>query len=108
RRISSAGRSATRPPRGRNGTTGARSRVRIGGVREVVLYTRDGCSLCVTAKAVLLAVRRDRDFAFREVDIGSSGDLYDEHRYDIPVVEIDGRRAFKHRVDADAFRKLLS
>ena len=75
---------------------------------EVVLYTRDGCSLCRTAKNVLLAVQRERQFAFREVDIGSSGDLYDEHRWDIPVVEIDGRRAFKHRVDADSLKKLLS
>jgi glutaredoxin len=77
-------------------------------MHEVVLYTRDGCSLCVTAKAVLLAVRRDVDFAFREVDIGWSGDLYEDHKHDIPVVEIDGKRAFKYRVDADELRRRLS
>ncbi len=76
-------------------------------MREVVLYTREGCSLCVTAKAVVLAVRREVDFAFREVDIGWEGDLYEDHKHDIPVIEIDGKRAFKHRVDADELRRRL-
>ena len=77
-------------------------------MREVVLYTRDGCSLCATAKTVILGLRRSVDFSFREVDIGSSGELYDEHRHDIPVIEIDGRRAFRHRVDSDRLRDLLA
>jgi glutaredoxin-like protein DUF836 len=77
-------------------------------MREVVLYTREGCSLCVTAKAAILALRREVPFHFREVDIGWSGDLYEDHKHDIPVVEIDGRRVFKHRVDAEALRERLS
>lgn len=74
----------------------------------VVLYTREGCSLCRTAKATILGVKRQLPFEFREVDIGSEGELYDEHRYDIPVVEIDGRRAFRHRVDPEELKKVLS
>ena len=77
-------------------------------MHQVVLYTRDGCSLCVTAKAVILAVRRDVDFAFSEVDIGFSGELYEDYKHDIPVIEIDGTRVFKHRLDAGEFRKRLS
>ena len=77
-------------------------------MREVVLYTRERCSLCSVAKAQILALRREIPFQFREIDIGWSGELYEEHKHDIPVVEIDGRRAFKHRVDGDALRKLLS
>jgi hypothetical protein len=76
-------------------------------VRKIVLYTRDGCSLCVKARAVILAVRREREFAFSETDIGSAGDLYDEHRYDIPVVEIDGRRSFKYRVLPEELERRL-
>ncbi|HET9752050.1 MAG TPA: glutaredoxin family protein [Myxococcales bacterium] len=76
-------------------------------MREVVLYTREGCSLCEKAKAAILRVRREVPFLFREVDIGWSGDLYEDHKHDIPVVEIDGRRAFKHRVDAEALRERL-
>ena len=76
-------------------------------MHEVVLYTRTGCSLCDTAKEQILAVRGRVPFGFREVDIGSGGDLYEEHRNDIPVVEVDGHRAFKHRVDpADLLSRL--
>jgi hypothetical protein len=74
-------------------------------VKQVVLYTRDGCSLCVTARAVILAVRREVEFGFSEVDIGWEGDLYEDHKHDIPVVEIDGRRAFKYRVDAQELKR---
>lgn len=76
-------------------------------MKQVVLYTRAGCGLCEVAKKVILAVRRDVDFVFREVDIDSDAELFEEHRYDIPVIEIDGRRAFKHRVDPQALKKKL-
>lgn len=76
-------------------------------MREVVLYTREGCSLCVKARAAVLSVRRDLSFSFREVDIGWEGELYEDHKHSIPVLEIDGRRAFKYRVDADELRKRL-
>ncbi len=77
-------------------------------MHSVVLYTRDGCSLCVTAKAVVLGVRREVEFEFSEVDIGWSGNLYEDHKYDIPVIEIDGKRAFKHRVDPVELRRMLT
>jgi glutaredoxin len=76
-------------------------------MREVVFYTREGCSLCRTARAVLLAVRREVPFELREIDIGWSGDLYEEYKHDIPVVEIDGKRAFKYRVDEAALKERL-
>jgi len=77
-------------------------------MHDVVLYTRDRCSLCRTAKAAILALRREFAFEFREIDIGWSGELYEEHKHDIPVVEIDGQRAFKHRVDAAVLKERLS
>lgn len=77
-------------------------------MRSVVLYTRDGCTLCRHAKKVIIGVRREIEFAFSEVDIGWEGDLYDLYKFDIPVVEIDGKRAFKHRVDPDALKARLT
>jgi glutaredoxin len=77
-------------------------------VHQVVLYKKPGCHLCDYAKAVILAARRQIDFEFREIDIGLDAELFDLYKFDIPVVEIDGRRAFKHRVDADALREKLS
>jgi hypothetical protein len=71
-------------------------------MHEVVLYTKAGCCLCDTAKEQILAVRSRVPFGFREVDITSDPELFEEHKFDIPVVEVDGRRAFKHRVDPRA------
>ena len=76
-------------------------------MHEVVLYTRKGCGLCEHAKVALAVARREIEFAYREVDIDSDAALYAAHRYDIPVIEIDGRRAFKHRVEPAALRERL-
>jgi len=77
-------------------------------VKQVVLYTRERCSLCEKAKAVILAVRREVAFDFREVDIGWSGDLYEDYKHDIPVIEVDGQRAFKYRVELSELKERLS
>ena len=77
-------------------------------MHRVVLYTRERFSLCRTARAAVLALRREVAFEFREIDIGWSGDLYEDYKHDIPVVEVDGERAFKHRVDPQALKRLLS
>ncbi len=76
-------------------------------MHEVVLYTRQGCGLCEHAKEAIAAVRREVEFAYREVDIDSDAALFATHRTDIPVIEIDGRRAFKHRVEPAALRERL-
>jgi glutaredoxin len=77
-------------------------------MRDVVLYTKTGCCLCDDAKEALALAREQIDFALREIDIESDPALYAAHRYDIPVIEIDGRRAFKHRVTARQLLERLS
>ena len=74
---------------------------------EVVLYTKASCHLCDYAKAAILQVRRQVAFEFREIDIALDEELFDLYKHDIPVVEIDGRRAFKHRVDPEALKDKL-
>jgi glutaredoxin len=69
-------------------------------MRDVVLYTKAGCCLCHGAKEALALARNQVEFALREVDIESDPSLFAAHQYDVPVIEIDGRRAFKHRVTA--------
>lgn len=77
------------------------------GRHEVILYTRAGCGLCEEAKEAVAAARLEVAFAYREVDIDSDPELYARHRYDIPVIEVDGRKAFKHRVGAQALLERL-
>lgn len=77
-------------------------------MHRVILYKKPGCHLCDHAKAAILAVKRQVDFEFQEVDIGLDDELSDLYKFDIPVVEIDGRRAFKYRVDPEALKEKLS
>ena len=76
-------------------------------MHEVVLYTRRGCGLCEHAKQAIASVRLEVEFGYREVDIDSDAALFAVHRYDIPVIEVDGHRAFKHRVEPAALRARL-
>ncbi len=77
-------------------------------MHSVILYTKAGCCLCEDAKAALARARDEVEFTIREVDIEADPALYAAHRYDIPVIEIDGRRAFKHRVTARQLVERLS
>jgi hypothetical protein len=53
-------------------------------------------------------VRAAVAFELELVDIGGKPKLERRYRDHLPVVEIDGRRAFTYFVDADALRGLLS
>jgi len=46
-------------------------------------------------------------FALEEVDITGDPELEARHREWLPVVEIDGERAFVYHVPPDAFRRRL-
>jgi glutaredoxin len=72
--------------------------------QRVVLYTAQGCGLCGRAKATLerLAVEHT------EVDITGDPELEARHREWLPVVEIDGERAFVYFVDEEALIRKLA
>lgn len=73
----------------------------------IEIYSKADCSLCEEAKAVLLQVQRKVPFTLIEVDITTDPALFERYRYDIPVVFVDGHKAFKHRLDAhDVERRL--
>jgi glutaredoxin len=72
----------------------------------VTIYTRPGCHLCENAKQVIKSAG-GFDFVLEEVNIDEHPDLRDRYQYDIPVVLINGVKAFKHRVDAGQFQRKL-
>jgi hypothetical protein len=57
---------------------------------------------------VLYGVRAERLFELREVDISGDPELEARYREWLPVVEIDGKRAFVYFVDPDALRRKLT
>jgi glutaredoxin len=67
------------------------------------LFHGQGCSLCDRARAQL-----DRlGVEYVAVDITGDDDLEARYREWLPVVEIDGERAFVYYVDEDALLRKL-
>jgi glutaredoxin len=75
---------------------------------RVELYTKRDCCLCDEAKAVLAAVRREIPFELRLIDVESTPELLATYGERVPFVTIDGRPAFKFRVDEAALRWRLA
>jgi glutaredoxin len=73
----------------------------------VTLYGKPDCHLCDEARAVVLAVREEREFELREVDISRDRELLRGYGERIPVVAVDGRERFQFHVDPDRLRELL-
>jgi glutaredoxin len=77
--------------------------------RQVVIYSRKGCHLCEVVKESLTKLSRRGGFTWQEVDVDSDNELRRQFNDDVPVVFIDGRKAFKYRMDEREFlRKLAS
>jgi glutaredoxin len=73
----------------------------------VTLYGKPGCHLCDEARLVVAAVRRERPFELREVDVTLDPDLYRRYGERIPVVEVDGEQAFEYVVEPEELRRRL-
>ena len=73
----------------------------------VTLYTRKGCHLCDVAREVLETARREHDFELVTLDIDVDPALARLYDTEVPVVAINGRKAFKYRVDPAALRARL-
>ncbi len=73
-----------------------------------VLYTKEGCCLCDRAREVLRRLQREFDIEIRESDITLDGDLFEQYRYIIPVVIMDGRHRFEpNKIAEFHLRKVL-
>ncbi|HEY8517813.1 MAG TPA: glutaredoxin family protein [Candidatus Binatia bacterium] len=70
----------------------------------MVLYSREDCCLCEDALREIEAARASVPFELRIVDVDSDPELVQRYGHEVPVVEIDGRKAFKYRVTS---RELL-
>jgi glutaredoxin len=73
----------------------------------VEVYGKPDCCLCDEVKATLLKVLRDIPFDLHEIDIESTPELYETYKERIPLVFVNGRLAFKFRVEESALRRRL-
>jgi glutaredoxin len=78
------------------------------GAAKVVLYHAEGCHLCDRAREIVAQARQEVPFELREIQIDGDPELEARYREWLPVVEIDGDRAFVYYVDPDAFRRKVA
>ena len=77
-------------------------------MRRVTLYRAKGCHLCERARAQLHSLQDELAFELEEIDITGDPELEATYREWLPVVEIDGERAFVYHVDEGSFRRRLA
>ena len=76
---------------------------------SVVVYSRKGCHLCEVVKESLGKLSRHGGFTWSEIDVDTNIELRRQFNDEVPVVFIDGRKAFKYHMDEREFlRKLVS
>jgi hypothetical protein len=77
----------------------------VGSTRSrVVVFSAAGCELCERALEV---VREVCTAGFELISIDGVAELEARYRAWIPVVEVDGERAFEYFVEPDALRNRL-
>ena len=75
---------------------------------RLTLYGRPECHLCHEMRAVVDALRVDVAFDLDEVDIDGDPALVAAYGEEIPVLLVNGRKAFKYRVTPAALRARLA
>jgi glutaredoxin len=66
---------------------------------QVVVYSRKGCHLCEIVKETLAKLQRRGGFTWREVDVDTDDALRRQFSDEVPVIFIDGKKAFKYHMD---------
>lgn len=70
----------------------------------VELYSKEDCHLCDEAHAVLQKVQAEVPFTLKVYKLIPGEAYFDEYKEDFPVVHINKRLAFKHRIHEHAFK----
>ena len=75
---------------------------------RVTLYHAAGCHLCDNARDALVRLREQAPFELDEVDITGSPELEAAYREWLPVIDIEGERAFVYYVQPEPFLRKLA
>ena len=73
----------------------------------LTLYSRPGCHLCDEMKEIVQPVARELGCLLEEIDITSDSGLEARYGQEIPVLLVNGRKAFKYRLTERDLRKHL-
>ena len=73
----------------------------------VEVFGKPDCHLCEEAKRLLQALQAVHSFTLREINIATDESLQTQFGEEIPVVFINGRKAFKYRIEGTQFVRRL-
>jgi glutaredoxin len=79
-------------------------------MKQITLYTRERCHLCHVAHDVLERVRARIPFDLSVIDLDreASPEVKEQYNIEVPVVELDGRKIMKYRIDEARLERLLT
>jgi len=72
---------------------------------KLILYSRKDCRLCDEMKAAIRQVSAKIPLDLEEIDVDGAAELRAEYGDEVPVLFIDGRKAFKYRVTVQELTK---
>ena len=75
---------------------------------RLTLYGRPGCHLCHEMQAVVEVVARELPLTLELVDVDRDPALVAAYGEDVPVLLVNGRKAFSARVEPAALRARLA
>ena len=74
---------------------------------KLQLYTKADCPLCDEAKASLELLAAQFPIQIEEIDITANLGLFTKYKELIPVLELEGKRLFVHRIHVKALKRKL-
>ncbi len=74
---------------------------------QLQIYTRKDCCLCEEMKKVIREAEAAFAITWEEIDVDSSTELQVLYGEEVPVLFINGRKAFKYRVTGRELQKRL-
>jgi glutaredoxin len=74
---------------------------------KLTLYSRKDCRLCDEMKAIVSGISAQIPVDVEEIDIDTSAELRERYGHEVPVLFIDGRKAFKYRTTAKQLQRKL-
>jgi glutaredoxin len=75
---------------------------------QVIVYSRKGCHLCEIVKESLSKLQKRGGFTWHEIDVDSDTESRRLYSDEVPVVFINGRKAFKYHMDEQEFLQRLA
>ena len=74
---------------------------------DVEILTRAGCNLCDEMKQALEQAATGLDVQLRETDIDADENRTARYGHDVPVLFVNGSKAFKYRATAQELKRRL-